>query len=73
MPTNPNVPVSGALLSSCRVHNNVSLGEIATKCLFELETRNPDNYTLLSNIYAYKAMWIEVDKVKKMMNGIYRS
>ncbi|WCJ24991.1 Pentatricopeptide repeat (PPR) superfamily protein [Euphorbia peplus] len=69
MPMKPDGCVWGALLSSCRVHNNVSLGEIAAKELFELEPQNPGNYILLSNIYASKGMWDEVDMVRDMMNS----
>ncbi|KAF2312335.1 hypothetical protein GH714_034290 [Hevea brasiliensis] len=69
MPFKPDACVWGALLSSCRVHNNVSLGEIAAKKLFELEPRNPGNYILLSNIYASKAMWDEVNMVRNMMKS----
>ncbi|KAG8662735.1 hypothetical protein MANES_01G139300v8 [Manihot esculenta] len=69
MPFKPDACVWGALLSSCRVYNHVSLGEIAAKELFELEPRNPGNYILLSNIYASKAMWTEVHTVRTMMNS----
>lgn len=67
MPFEPDACVWGALLSSCRVHNNVSLAETAAKKLFELEPNNPGNYVLLSNIYACKGMWSEVDMVRDMM------
>ncbi|GLT34994.1 hypothetical protein SLA2020_094790 [Shorea laevis] len=67
MPFEPNACVWGALLGSCRLHNNVGLGEIAAKKLFELEPENPGNYVLLSNIYASKAMWTEVDAVRDIM------
>ncbi|CAK7346182.1 unnamed protein product [Dovyalis caffra] len=69
MPLEPDSCVWGALLSSCRVHNNVDLGEIAARRLFELEPKNPGNYILLSNIYASKAMWLEVDMVRDMMSS----
>lgn len=69
MPFEPDACVWGALLSSCRVHKNVNLGEISAGKLFELEPNNPGNYILLSNIYASKAMWVEVDIVRDMMKG----
>ncbi|XVE56207.1 hypothetical protein DITRI_Ditri03aG0219200 [Diplodiscus trichospermus] len=69
MPFEPNACVWGALLSSCRLHNNVSLGEIAARNLFELEPSNPGNYILLSNIYASKAMWDDVDAVRDIMRS----
>ncbi|KAH6759282.1 Pentatricopeptide repeat superfamily protein [Perilla frutescens var. frutescens] len=67
MPYDPDACVWGALLSSCRLHHNMSLGELAAGKLFELEPRNPGNYILLSNIYASKGKWKEVDKVRDIM------
>ncbi|CAK9178390.1 unnamed protein product [Ilex paraguariensis] len=67
MPFEPDGCVWGALLSACRVHHNMSLGEVAAYKLFELEPRNPGNYILLSNIYASKGKWDEVDKVRDLM------
>ncbi|XP_022769234.1 pentatricopeptide repeat-containing protein At1g20230 [Durio zibethinus] len=69
MPFEPGACVWGALLSSCRLHNNISLGEIAARSLFELERTNPGNYILLSNIYASKAMWDEVDALRDVMRS----
>ncbi|KAK9740064.1 hypothetical protein RND81_03G008500 [Saponaria officinalis] len=67
MPFEGDGCVWGALLSSCRVYKNLHLGEIAAKRLFELEPRNPGNYVLLSNIYASKSMWDDVDKIRDLM------
>lgn len=68
MPMEPDACVWGSLLSSCRVHKNVSLGKAAAEKLFELEPKNPGNYVILSNIYASKGMWSEVDRVRDRMN-----
>lgn len=70
MPFKPDACVWGALLSSCRVHHNMRLGEVAANELFQLEPDNPGNYILLSNIYASKSKWHEVDKVRDMMNSM---
>ncbi|KAF7116805.1 hypothetical protein RHSIM_RhsimUnG0014400 [Rhododendron simsii] len=70
MPFEPDGCVWGALLSFCRVHNNMTLGEIAAKQLFKLEPTNPGNYILLSNIYASKGKWREVNGVREMMSKI---
>ncbi|XP_051124330.1 pentatricopeptide repeat-containing protein At1g20230 isoform X1 [Andrographis paniculata] len=67
MPYEPDGCVWGALLSSCRLHHNTRLGEIAAGKLFELEPSNPGNYILLSNIYASKAKWKEVDRIRDIM------
>ncbi|KAI3797321.1 hypothetical protein L1987_32577 [Smallanthus sonchifolius] len=70
MPFEPDACVWGALLSSCRVHNNIKLAEVAANKLFELEPNNPGNYVLLSNIYANKGLWKEVDRVRDMMKSM---
>lgn len=67
MPFEPDACVWGALLSSCRLHHNMSLGEVAAGELFKLEPMNPGNYILMSNIYASKGKWKEVDKVRDIM------
>ncbi|KAK6152123.1 hypothetical protein DH2020_014758 [Rehmannia glutinosa] len=70
MPFEPDACVWGALLSSCRLHHNMILGEVAAGKLFELEPKNPGNYILLSNIYASKGKWKEVDKVRDIMRDM---
>ncbi|PKA60402.1 Pentatricopeptide repeat-containing protein [Apostasia shenzhenica] len=70
MPFDPDSCVWGALLSACRVHGNVKLGEIAAENLFQLEPLNAGNYVLLSNIYAAKGMWEGVDRVRKEMKRL---
>ncbi|KAK7270683.1 hypothetical protein RJT34_26013 [Clitoria ternatea] len=69
MPFEPDACVWGALLSSCRVHHNLSLGEIAAEKLFLLEPNNPGNYILLSNIYASKGMWDEENRIRGVMKS----
>ncbi|XP_010255945.1 PREDICTED: pentatricopeptide repeat-containing protein At1g20230 [Nelumbo nucifera] len=70
MPSEPDACVWGALLSSSRIHGNVSMGKTAADKLFKLEPSNPGNYVLLSNIYAAKGMWSEVDRVRDMMKDM---
>lgn len=65
----------GSLLGACRVHGNVELGEIAARCLFEMDPRDSGNYVLLANTYASKNEWENAEEVKKMMSekGIRKS
>ena len=67
MPFEPDACVWGALLSSCRVHNNLSLGEITAEKLFLLEPTNPGNYIILSNIYASKGLWDEENRIRDLV------
>nr|VDD52582.1 unnamed protein product [Brassica oleracea] len=67
MPFKPSGSVWGSLLNSCRLHGNVSVGEIAAKELFVLESLNPGNYVMVSNLYADAKMWDKVDKIREVM------
>lgn len=65
----------GALLSACRVHRKLEIGEIAAKKLFVLEPENSGNYVLLSNMYAEFGRWEEVKKIRALLKdrGIRKS
>eukprot|EP01018_Ginkgo_biloba_P031628 Gb_29020 [translate_table: standard] len=67
MPIKPDAAVWGSLLGSCRIHNNMELGEFVAERLFELEPTNAAPYVLLSNIYAAAGRWDGIEKVRKMM------
>ncbi|URD98672.1 Pentatricopeptide repeat-containing protein [Musa troglodytarum] len=67
MPLEPNHAVWGALLGACVIHENVELGELAAKRLFEIEPENTGNYVLLGNIYAAVGRWADVESVRSMM------
>ncbi|CAD5170545.1 unnamed protein product [Musa acuminata subsp. malaccensis] len=70
MQLEPDGCVWGALLSSCRIHNNVELAEIAAEKLFQLEPGNAGSYVLLSNIYAAKGMLEGVDRMRDVMKNM---
>lgn len=67
MPMKPSSSIWGSLLNSCRLHGNVSLGELVAYQLFELEPNNPGNYVMLSNIYANAGIWEGVKRIREMM------
>lgn len=67
MPFQPNVVVWGSLLSACRVHGEVELGELAAKHILELDPGHDGAYVLLSNIYAKAGRWEDVGEVRKSM------
>ncbi|RWR79833.1 putative pentatricopeptide repeat-containing protein [Cinnamomum micranthum f. kanehirae] len=66
-PVKPHAGVWGALLSACRTHSNVELGEVAAQRLLKIEPDNAGNYMLLSNIYAKACRWEDVGKVRALM------
>lgn len=67
MPMKPGPIVWVALLSGCRKHANVELGEYASNRLLEMESENDGSYTLLSNIYANARRWKDVSRIRSLM------
>ncbi|XP_015698307.2 pentatricopeptide repeat-containing protein At3g29230-like [Oryza brachyantha] len=69
MTVKPHAGVWGALLSACRQHCNVDVGEIAAKELIRIEPKNPGNYVLLRNTLARGQQWDGVENVHQSMRG----
>ncbi|CBI34855.3 unnamed protein product, partial [Vitis vinifera] len=67
MPVEPDASIWGSLLGACRIHNNLDLAEKIADHLFHLDPVHAGYHVLLSNIYAAKSRWNEVEKVRKMM------
>ncbi|KAF8379017.1 hypothetical protein HHK36_028444 [Tetracentron sinense] len=67
MPMKPNDVVWRCLLSACKVHQDLEMGEIAGRNLFQLNPHNASDYVLLSNIYALAQRWEDVAKMRKEM------
>ncbi|KAK6129187.1 hypothetical protein DH2020_037066 [Rehmannia glutinosa] len=70
MPFEASSAVWGALLGACVIHENVELGEIAAKWLFELELENSGNYVLMGNIYSAVGRFDDGERVRQMMSNI---
>lgn len=64
MPIKPNDVVWRSLLSACRVHCNLEMGETAARHLSQLNSQNPGDYVMLSNMYARAQRWQEVAKIR---------
>lgn len=69
MPFEANHAVWGALLGACLIHENVELGEVAAKRLFEIQPENTGNYLLLGNIYAAAGRWKDAEAVRRMVGA----
>ncbi|XP_077213792.1 pentatricopeptide repeat (PPR) superfamily protein [Tasmannia lanceolata] len=67
MPVAPDSAVWGALLSACKIYNNLEMGERAAKQAFKLDPDNDGYYILLSNMYSSVGRWEEAEKVRGMM------
>ncbi|KAF3449619.1 hypothetical protein FNV43_RR10350 [Rhamnella rubrinervis] len=63
----PNEVIWRSLLSACRVHQNMKIGEIATINLCRLNSNNPGDYLLLSNMYARARKWDDVARIRITM------
>ncbi|KAF3588059.1 hypothetical protein F2Q69_00031784 [Brassica cretica] len=67
MPIQPGVTVWGALLSACKKHRHVGLGEYAAQQLFSIDPTNTGHYVQLSNLYAAARLWDRVAEVRLRM------
>jgi pentatricopeptide repeat protein len=67
MPIKPDAAVWGSLLSACRVHTNIEIGERVAEHLCKLIPNNAAPYVQLSNIYAAAGRWECTEKLQNMM------
>ncbi|CAK7337475.1 unnamed protein product [Dovyalis caffra] len=67
MPMKANVVIWGCLLGACEKYANVQMGEWVAKHFQDLEPWNDGVYVVLSNIYASRGLWLEVEKVRVIL------
>ncbi|XP_028761652.1 putative pentatricopeptide repeat-containing protein At1g10330 [Neltuma alba] len=70
MPFQPDTSVLLALLSACRIHGAISLGEEMGRKLLESRTQHCGQYVLLSSINADKERWDHAADMRKEMMQI---
>ncbi|CAI8588249.1 unnamed protein product [Vicia faba] len=63
----PNDVIWRSLLSACKVHHNLEIGEIAAQNLFALNQNNTGDYLVLAKMYAKAQKWDDVAKVRTKM------
>ncbi|KAL7217539.1 hypothetical protein ACSBR2_010905 [Camellia fascicularis] len=63
----PNASLWGAILGSCNIYGDMSLGEVAGKHLFNIEPEKSVNYMVLAGTYAAIGLWDNVWKTRKLM------
>ncbi|XP_015081626.1 pentatricopeptide repeat-containing protein At4g33170-like [Solanum pennellii] len=61
--------VLGCLLSACRLHGDVVIGERMAKKLLQLQPVSTSPYVLLSNLYASDEKWDSVAEARKMLKS----
>ncbi|RLM58490.1 pentatricopeptide repeat-containing protein [Panicum miliaceum] len=59
----------GALLTACKNHGDVEIGERVVVEMLKLDPSNHGVYVVLSNLYAEAGRWQDVDKLRKVMKG----
>ncbi|KAG8487199.1 hypothetical protein CXB51_020770 [Gossypium anomalum] len=58
-----------SFLSSCRLHRDIEMAEWVSENLLRCKTLDARPYVLLSNIYAIKQRWEEVETVRRLMQS----
>lgn len=70
MSEEPDAGIWSSLLSSCRIHGALDMGEKVARKLIEMEPNKAENYVLLSNLFAGSGKWDEVRRVRQKMKQI---
>ncbi|XWS31175.1 hypothetical protein CRYUN_Cryun23aG0054800 [Craigia yunnanensis] len=60
----------GALLSACKIHGNLELGEQVARILMNHELVDSGTYVLLSNVYASSGKWKEAAQIRAKMKEV---
>lgn len=69
MPVTPDAGIWGALLSACKIHHNLEIGEHAARHLFRLEPQTAAPYVEMANIYALAKEWDGVAAMRMEMKA----
>ncbi|ONK77861.1 uncharacterized protein A4U43_C02F11550 [Asparagus officinalis] len=67
MPIKPNAIIWRTLLSACKIHKNLEIGEESLKQIVLLEPRHSGDYILLSSIYASVGRWEDAVRVRNQI------
>ncbi|KAA8521554.1 hypothetical protein F0562_012227 [Nyssa sinensis] len=67
MPIEPNPIIWRTLITACRAHGKLNLGESIVKQLIRNDPMRESNYVLLSNIYAKMLQWEKKTKIREVM------
>jgi pentatricopeptide repeat protein len=67
MPFEPKASVWRALLDSCRIHSNTTIGKRVAKRILAMEPIDPSTYILVSNLYSASGRWHCSEMVREDM------
>ncbi|XP_027193303.1 pentatricopeptide repeat-containing protein At4g33990-like [Cicer arietinum] len=59
----------GSLLSACRIHGNIELGELAAIKLLELSPGSSRSYVLMANLYTSVGKFIKANTMRNLIDG----
>lgn len=65
MPLTPDVAIWGALLSACKIHKDIEMGERIGKIVRELDSDHLGCHVLLANIYSLTGNWNEARTLRE--------
>lgn len=68
MPCKDDAVVWEVVLSSCRIHANLSLAKRAAEELYRLDPQNSASYVLLANMYSSLGKWDDARVVRDLMS-----
>ncbi|CAH9138411.1 unnamed protein product [Cuscuta epithymum] len=69
MPFEPDASVWRALLDSCRIHSNPTIGKRVMKKFLCIEPQDPSTFILKSNLYSASGRWKCSETVREEMKG----
>jgi hypothetical protein len=64
----PDKLIWKTLLGSCRLHENLEIGKVASKNIKELSKEDSASYVLMSNLYAMHGDWGEAGRERRDMD-----
>ncbi|KAK9161871.1 hypothetical protein Syun_008212 [Stephania yunnanensis] len=67
MPMKPSPSIWSCLVSACRIHDRMDLGEKLVRLLISLQSVSAENYTSVSRVYAEIGDWFGVEEVTRIM------
>ncbi|XP_068646642.1 putative pentatricopeptide repeat-containing protein At3g15130 [Aristolochia californica] len=67
MPLEPSVGIWQTLLGACRNYRNLEMGREVGEFLMRLDSENPVNYVMMSNIYAEAGQWDQCERIRVIM------
>lgn len=70
MPMEADAIIWGALLGACRIHMDFDVAKVAAEKLAQLEPKNSGPNILLSNLYASRGRWGDVEMLRKKIRSM---